>query len=234
MKKILLFVSVVSVFLSSCVGLNTSKEVIADSRFFIDRESKQNIIEFPQIDYINVSNQEKKLFNTIDVPHVMEVSYLIKVIITKDNKKLFVLQCAFSAQTIKDQPFKIEKMFNKEDQLLNAKFERSSQSQISFDFTPSFDFLHKENVNFDDYALFYDSEGRAYPTMDYHINYDLDANAVIYYSIPLSYEYLVNHKDEGIVIKAYARGKYGRMFFHIAPFYIQGVLERTQEQSFAY
>jgi hypothetical protein len=125
-------------------------------------------------------------------------------------------------------------MFNKEDQLLNAKFDRSTQNKVSFDFNPSFDFLHRENVNLEDYSLFYDNEGRAYPSVDYHIDYNLDADTIIYYSIPLSYEYLASHRDEGIVIKAYARGKYGRMFFHIAPFYIQGVLDRTQEQSYVY
>jgi hypothetical protein len=237
MKKVL-FMALFSAFFVSCAVINTSKEVISESKFSIDRVSKENIIEFPTIEYANVSKKEKRIFNTSDIPHVMDISYLFKVIISQNNQKLYVLQCAFSAKMIKGQPFRIEKMFNKEEQMLKAVFDGASQiSSISFDWKPNFDFLAKGNVDIDNNPLVFFEDAKtatSYAPINYSVNYDLDVPATIYYSIPIPREYLEKHKDDGIIIKAYARGRYGRMFFHIAPFYIQGVLEKAEAVNYTY
>ncbi|MDR3049146.1 MAG: hypothetical protein LBV16_04825 [Elusimicrobiota bacterium] len=236
-RKAFFVLSFAGILFASCATINTSKEAIKDSKFIVNRQTKENIIEFPTIHYIDVSKSEKRLFNTADVPHIMNVSYLVKVIIAPNNQKLFILQCAFSARAIKNQPFRIEKIFNKEEQLLKVSYDGVSQTGLSFDWQPSFTNFVKGNVDIDNNPLLFFDDAQnpqSYNTNTYSINYDLDAPTTVYYSIPISREYLVKHKDDGIVLKAYSRGKYGRIFFHIAPFYIQAVLEKSEATNYSY
>jgi hypothetical protein len=192
-----------------------------------NRDRKEIILEFPIIDYMSVSNSEKRNYATDNVPHIMNVSYMIKVVETKDKQHFYFLVCAFTSNLFNNLDFKISRIYNKEDKLLDAAFVGISQNtklKFSEIVIPNYfiDSRIMSTVN---------PESKApYITKEYSINFNAEpAIATIYYAIPLSKEYLLNHKSDGIIIKAYAQGKYGRIFFHISPFYIQGVLDRVDE-----
>ncbi|MDR0486510.1 MAG: hypothetical protein LBH29_07325 [Elusimicrobiota bacterium] len=226
MKKIFFaatFALILAIYLSSCsVNFKTAADISKNAVITNDRIHKETIFEFPIIDYSMVSNAEKRMFNTADIPRKMRVSYILKAVKKENNQKLFFLLCAFTSDLIKGQDFKISRIYNKEEQLLNASFARASQDKkiVFSDIQMPINYLDgSESMLSQNKSNISNNYG------DYKADFDENAPATIYYVLPLDMDYILSHKDSGIVIKVYGQGRYGRIYFHIAPFYIDGAIE---------